>query len=114
MCKHVAATLYGVGARLDADPELLFTLRDVDHLELINQAVDADNLGEALQGKGDNPLTGANLGEIFGIEIDGDSQASSSDPHPDQPRPRTKSKPMAPSGRKPSKAAKKRTASSRK
>ncbi len=30
MCKHVAATLYGVGARLDADPDLLFTLRGVD------------------------------------------------------------------------------------
>ena len=25
MCKHVAATLYGVGARLDAQPDLLFT-----------------------------------------------------------------------------------------
>src|SRR4029077_7199476 len=35
MCKHVAATLYGVGARLDTAPELLFTLRHVDHLELI-------------------------------------------------------------------------------
>ncbi|PKN04802.1 MAG: hypothetical protein CVU74_05075, partial [Deltaproteobacteria bacterium HGW-Deltaproteobacteria-9] len=30
MCKHVAAVLYGVGARLDAQPELLFTLRQVD------------------------------------------------------------------------------------
>jgi uncharacterized Zn finger protein len=27
MCKHVAAVLYGVGARLDRQPELLFTLR---------------------------------------------------------------------------------------
>ena len=30
MCKHVAAVLYGVGARLDASPELLFTLRGLD------------------------------------------------------------------------------------
>ena len=44
LCKHVAATLYGVGARLDASPELLFTLRDVDHLELIRQAAAAENL----------------------------------------------------------------------
>ena len=35
MCKHVAAVLYGVGARLDAEPELLFTLRGVDPAELI-------------------------------------------------------------------------------
>jgi len=26
-CKHLAAVLYGVGARLDARPELLFSLR---------------------------------------------------------------------------------------
>ena len=38
MCKHVAAVLYGVGARLDQEPELLFTLRQVDHGELISQA----------------------------------------------------------------------------
>src|SRR5260221_13354325 len=35
MCKHVAAALYGIGARLDAKPELLFVLRGVDHLELL-------------------------------------------------------------------------------
>ena len=39
MCKHVAAVLYGVGARLDQQPELLFRLRQVDHLELIAEAV---------------------------------------------------------------------------
>src|SRR6266567_3969458 len=38
MCKHVAATLYGVGSRLDYQPELLFKLRGVDHMELIAQA----------------------------------------------------------------------------
>ncbi len=30
MCKHVAAVLYGIGARLDQSPELLFRLRAVD------------------------------------------------------------------------------------
>ena len=35
MCKHVAATLYGVGARLDEVPQLLFVLRDVDEKELL-------------------------------------------------------------------------------
>src|SRR5215472_6463726 len=34
MCKHVAAVLYGVGARLDERPELLFVLRGVDQNEL--------------------------------------------------------------------------------
>ena len=35
MCKHVAAVLYGIGTRLDSKPELLFTLRGVNHEELI-------------------------------------------------------------------------------
>ena len=38
MCKHVAATLYGVGARLDDSPELFFLLRGLDHQELIESA----------------------------------------------------------------------------
>lgn len=39
MCKHVAATLYGVGARLDGYPELFFSLRGVDVGELVSFAV---------------------------------------------------------------------------
>src|SRR5258708_6936533 len=38
MCKHVAAVLYGIGARLDHQPQLLFLLRGVDEKELILQA----------------------------------------------------------------------------
>src|SRR5260370_28302115 len=38
MCKHVVATLYGIGARLDVEPELLFGLRKVDAKELIARA----------------------------------------------------------------------------
>jgi uncharacterized Zn finger protein len=38
MCKHVAATLYGIGVRLDAEPGLLFDLRKVDAKELIARA----------------------------------------------------------------------------
>lgn len=38
MCKHVSAVLYGVGARLDEKPQLLFVLRGVDENELIAAA----------------------------------------------------------------------------
>src|SRR5687768_15660548 len=41
MCKHLAAVMYGVGARLDRHPELLFLLRKVDHLDLIASAAEA-------------------------------------------------------------------------
>ena len=35
MCKHTSAVLYGVGARLDLEPDFLFALRGVDRSELI-------------------------------------------------------------------------------
>jgi uncharacterized Zn finger protein len=70
LCKHVAAVLYGVAARLDADPQLLFTLRGVDHAELISQAVAAENLERSLSAGKTNVLSESNLEEVFGIEID--------------------------------------------
>jgi uncharacterized Zn finger protein len=70
MCKHVAAALYGVGSRLDVAPELLFTLRNVDHLDLIDQAVDTENLDHALKDGAPTSFADSNLGEIFGIDLD--------------------------------------------
>ena len=70
MCKHIAATMYGVGHRLDSSPELLFQLRAVDHLELIGAAVSAENLQKSLASANDNALAGNDLGELFGIELD--------------------------------------------
>ncbi|HEX7380398.1 MAG TPA: hypothetical protein VF278_25010 [Pirellulales bacterium] len=69
LCKHVAATLYGVGARLDHEPELLFLLRGVDHTELVSEAVSGGNLETALSGSG-AALAGEDLGAMFGIELD--------------------------------------------
>src|SRR6185436_7475539 len=38
MCKHISAVLYGIGARLDENPELLFLLRNVNLQDLITTA----------------------------------------------------------------------------
>ncbi|MGF6652763.1 hypothetical protein OKW34_003352 [Paraburkholderia youngii] len=51
MCKHVAAVLYGVGARLDQQPELLFTLRGVDPADLVGST------GGNLSGAGAAPAS---------------------------------------------------------
>ncbi|GHU56314.1 hypothetical protein AGMMS49975_19390 [Clostridia bacterium] len=40
MCKHIAATLYGIGRRLDDDPLLFFKLRGVDPMELLKASVE--------------------------------------------------------------------------
>ena len=67
MCKHVAAVMYGVGNRLDSSPELLFLLRAVDHLELIEQAIPAAPVGAK---SGAPTIAADNLAAIFDIEID--------------------------------------------
>jgi uncharacterized Zn finger protein len=68
MCKHVAAVLYGVGARLDEYPELLFLLRGVDHDELIDAEVGVT--AAAGKTKGDRKLIAEDaLADVFGIEI---------------------------------------------
>jgi uncharacterized Zn finger protein len=68
MCKHVAAVFYGIGARLDRQPEMLFTLRKVDQQELIAGA------GSSLTKMSKAPSTAKvlaadNLAELFGIDI---------------------------------------------
>ena len=70
VCKHLAATMYCIGVRLDTAPELLFTLRAVDHLELIGQAVAAENLDRTLGAGQENTLATGDLGEMFGIELE--------------------------------------------
>ena len=69
MCKHVAAVLYGVGARLDQNPELLFVLRSVNHEELITQAAAATDL-RAKAATGGPELSESEIGAVFGIELD--------------------------------------------
>ena len=68
-CKHLAAVMYGIGSRLDSQPELLFLLRGVDHQELVSAAVADGNLERELSEKQDASLAGVDLGEMFGIEM---------------------------------------------
>jgi uncharacterized Zn finger protein len=72
MCKHVAAALYGVGARLDESPELLFLLRSVNHQDLITQAATATDLTGKTAATGPE-LAESEIGAVFGIELDSQS-----------------------------------------
>ncbi len=68
MCKHVAATLYGVGARLDTEPALLFSLRQVEAKELITRAGEA---GPSVQKApvASRILDSSQLANVFGIDM---------------------------------------------
>jgi uncharacterized Zn finger protein len=79
MCKHVAAVLYGVGARLDEEPELLFRLRAVDETELVAR-VDA-TLPAAKEAPDPGRVLDSNdLSALFGLDMDvADSRTSADD-----------------------------------
>lgn len=77
MCKHVAAVLYGVGARLDSSPALFFTLRGVSMEELLGQVAkkETDSLLSKQAVKSARIMEasaeyGSGLGALFGISLD--------------------------------------------
>lgn len=67
MCKHVAAALYGIGARLDQSPEVLFHLRQVDPTALQSAGLSSITTTEIADSR---RLKRADLSELFGIEIE--------------------------------------------
>lgn len=89
MCKHVAAALYGVGARLDEKPQLLFVLRGVDENEMLAGA------GQDLAMSTSAPATakvldGNDVAALFGLEMA--ETINSSVPIPTAPMPSRHSK----------------------
>jgi uncharacterized Zn finger protein len=76
MCKHVAAVLYGIGARLDEKPELFFELRNVDQAELITAAASKNTVTSTTRSK--KVLQSTDLSGLFGIELEGVSSAEES------------------------------------
>ena len=68
MCKHVAAVLYGVGARLDEQPQLLFVLRDVDENELLASAGQDLPLTKAAPNAA-KVLDESDVAALFGLEM---------------------------------------------
>lgn len=68
MCKHVAAALYGVGARLDHKPELLFRLRAVNETELVADIDVVLPMSRKDTGS-DKILQGGDLSVLFGLEM---------------------------------------------
>ncbi|MBU2454221.1 MAG: hypothetical protein KJ668_13015, partial [Proteobacteria bacterium] len=73
MCKHVAATLYGVGARLDTDPSLFFLLRKANKEDLVSSVIrsEADQLlKKAKTRTSKRIIRDADLSSAFGINLD--------------------------------------------
>ncbi|MBA3812293.1 MAG: SWIM zinc finger family protein [Caulobacteraceae bacterium] len=75
LCKHVAAALYGVGARLDEQPELLFRLRNVDENDLLAHLDTTGPLSAPAPAAG-RILESDDISALFGLEMaDGEPAA---------------------------------------
>ena len=85
MCKHIAAAMYGIGGRLDTQPELLFLLRGVDSADLIASAADAP-VTDSAAAEGET-LGASELADVFGVDFEA---AQAPIPKPPKPRGRTK------------------------
>jgi uncharacterized Zn finger protein len=87
MCKHVAAVLYGVGARLDQKPELLFVLRGVDQSELLARAGGDLPLAKKAPA-GAKVLDEGDVAAVFGLDMAdaADPAARASAPAPSAPK----------------------------
>lgn len=72
MCKHVAAVLYGVGARLDDDPALFFMLRNVNIDELISETINkkSQSLLEKSKTKSCRVIDDTDISGMFGIDLE--------------------------------------------
>jgi uncharacterized Zn finger protein len=84
MCKHVAAVLYGIGARLDQTPQLLFVLRGVDENQLLAGAGPSLSLEKSGHSKA-TVLDGTDIAALFGLEMADD--ANSDIPLPEASKP---------------------------
>ena len=103
MCKHIAATLYGVGTRLDQTPALFFTLRGVNMDNLVSMAIQKETdqlIQKSKIKKSKRIISDADLSSAFGIDFD-DSPISAI------PKSKSKPKSSVPMGkRSPKKSAK--------
>ncbi|WPJ97434.1 hypothetical protein SH580_06885 [Coraliomargarita algicola] len=70
MCKHVAAVLYGVGARLDDCPELLFKLRGVDQSELIHLDSAQSGIARGSRRSRRRTLSDDAVSDVFGLSAE--------------------------------------------
>jgi uncharacterized Zn finger protein len=72
MCKHVAASLYAVGAKLDNDPSLFFHLRNINVEDLISEIAinKSKTLVEKSKKKSSRVIENTDISGLFGIEME--------------------------------------------
>ena len=69
MCKHIAAVLYGIGARLDEEPILFFKLRGIDFQELLKKSMEQkmQSMLKNADNKSKRIIDDADISDLFGL-----------------------------------------------
>lgn len=104
MCKHIAAVLYGIGARFDRQPELLFRLRAVDENDLVARIGDALPLSKQAPAAG-KLLQSDDMAALFGIDIAGEAPIGEAQAKGKAAKPAVKAAPRSPQPGKPRRTA---------
>jgi uncharacterized Zn finger protein len=77
MCKHVAAAMYGVSARLDQKPELFFLLRGININDFVNTMIEKEREKILTRAKTKSlrsiDADTDEISELFGIDVDDNS-----------------------------------------
>lgn len=71
MCKHVAAVLYGIGARFDENPLLFFELRGIDVGRFVDVALEnkVEKMLQNADKKSDRIMERVDYTSLFGVDL---------------------------------------------
>ena len=71
MCKHVAAVLYGIGARFDENPLLFFELRGIDVSRFVDVALEnkVEKMLQNAERKSERIMETVDYTALFGVEL---------------------------------------------
>jgi len=108
MCKHIAAVMYGIGARLDQKPELLFVLNKVDSKDLLADAGKALPITKAAAASS-KVLADDDLSAMFGLDMEAEPVVEPA-AKPKRAKAAVKKKPAKKAAKKKKTAAKRKSA----
>lgn len=72
MCKHIAATMYAIGNKLDCDPLIFFKLRGIDLTEFSKKIVKKENefVWEKVNSESNRKISKNDISSLFGVDYE--------------------------------------------
>lgn len=76
MCKHIAATMYAIGNKLDCDPLIFFKLRGIDLTEFSKKIVKKENefVWDKINSESNRKISKNDISSLFGVDYEEDNE----------------------------------------